>query len=249
MPLLDACDFAATIGIDVLEKRSLLTISDAGFLQMHDLLREMGLEIVRRESPDEPGKRSRLCLEEDIIRVLEKNRGTEAVKNIVLCETKDAETELHLPGKSFSMMTNLRTLKFGRSFKIVHLSDGLKYLSSELRILIWWKCRLQSLASVISLENLQILEMRESQIEYLWEGKKQLKSLKRIDLSHSLNLCKTPDFNGCPKLEILAFEGCIQLSEVDSSVGFLKRLTSMYLNGCKNLRLLPSSVSGLKSLK
>nr|XP_011464843.1 PREDICTED: TMV resistance protein N-like [Fragaria vesca subsp. vesca] len=74
MQLLDTCVFAATIGIDVLAKRSLLTISDAGILEMHDLLREMGLEIVRRESPDEPGKRSRLCLEDDVIRVLEKNR-------------------------------------------------------------------------------------------------------------------------------------------------------------------------------
>ncbi|KAL6226646.1 hypothetical protein ACLB2K_000607 [Fragaria x ananassa] len=150
MRLLDACDFAATIGIDVLEKRSLLTI-DAGILQMHDLLREMGLEIVRRESPDEPGKRSRLCLEEDFISVLEKNR--------------------------------------------------------------------------------------------------QLKSLKHIDLSRSLNLCKTPDFSGCPDLESLNLDGCIQLYEVDSSVGFLERLTSMFLKGCKNLRLLPSSVSGSKSLK
>ncbi|XP_004288919.1 PREDICTED: TMV resistance protein N-like [Fragaria vesca subsp. vesca] len=158
MHLLDACDFAATIGIDVLEKRSLLTI-DAGILQMHDLLREMGLEIVRRESPDDPGKR------------------------------------------------------------------------------------------IISLENLRILEMCHSQIEYLWEGKKQLKSLKHIVLSHSLNLCKTPDFSGCPDLEYLNLEGCIQLYEVDSSVGFLKRLTMMHLKGCKNLRLLPSSVSGLKSLK
>nr|XP_011470657.1 PREDICTED: TMV resistance protein N-like [Fragaria vesca subsp. vesca] len=248
MHLLDACDFAATIGIDVLEKRSLLTI-DAGILQMHDLLREMGLEIVRRESPDDPGKRSRLCLEEDIIHVLEKNRvrnlGTEAVKSIVLRVKKDAET-LHLPGKSFSMMTNLRTLIITRSF---HLSDGLEYLSSELRILMWLKCPLQSLASVISLENLRILEMCHSQIEYLWEGKKQLKSLKHIVLSHSLNLCKTPDFSGCPDLEYLNLEGCIQLYEVDSSVGFLKRLTMMHLKGCKNLRLLPSSVSGLKSLK
>ncbi|KAL6220003.1 hypothetical protein ACLB2K_007761 [Fragaria x ananassa] len=131
----------------------------------------------------------------------------------------------------------------------LRLFDGLEYLSSELRILFWARCPLQSLASVISLENLQILEMRESQIEYLWEGKKQLKSLKHIYLSHSLNLCKTPDLCGCPNLEILDFEGCIQLYEVDSSVGFLERLTHLYLNGCKNLRLLPSSVSGLKSLK
>ena len=40
---------------------------------MHDLLRDMGREIVRQESPDEPGKRSRLWLYEEIDALLENN--------------------------------------------------------------------------------------------------------------------------------------------------------------------------------
>nr|XP_011457432.1 PREDICTED: TMV resistance protein N-like [Fragaria vesca subsp. vesca] len=248
--VLKSCGFHATIGIDVLVERSLLTISDAGSveqLEMHDLLQEMGLEIVRRESPKEPGKRSRLSLKKDVIHVLRKNRGTDAAEAIVLRVNKDADTELHFPGKSFSKMTNLRILILDGV--CVHLSDCLEYLSSELRSLIWWKCPLQSLASVTSLEYLQVLEMRHSHIEYLWEGEKPLYSLKRIDLSHSLNLLKTPDFSGSPDLEYLNLEGCIQLYEVDSSVGFLERLVQINLMRCENLRLLPSRVSGLKSLK
>jgi hypothetical protein len=40
---------------------------------MHDLLQEMGREIVRLESPNKPGDRSRLWFYEDIRRVLKEN--------------------------------------------------------------------------------------------------------------------------------------------------------------------------------
>ncbi|PRQ55255.1 hypothetical protein RchiOBHm_Chr1g0322561 [Rosa chinensis] len=41
---------------------------------MHDLLQELGWEIVREQSPKEPGKRSRLWSHEDINNVLKKNK-------------------------------------------------------------------------------------------------------------------------------------------------------------------------------
>ena len=40
---------------------------------MHDLLQELGKEIVRCESLEEPGRRSRLWLMEDVIHVLKCN--------------------------------------------------------------------------------------------------------------------------------------------------------------------------------
>jgi len=40
---------------------------------MHDLLQDMGREIVRLESPEEPSKRSRLWFHEDIREVLEES--------------------------------------------------------------------------------------------------------------------------------------------------------------------------------
>ena len=60
------------IDIDVLLKKSLITIS-GGYFMMHDLLQELGREIVRRESPQEAGKRSRLWHSEDVLRVLKEN--------------------------------------------------------------------------------------------------------------------------------------------------------------------------------
>ena len=59
--------------IGVLMKKSLITIDENGALGMHDLLQNMGQEIVRRESPREPGGRSRLWICKDVIRVLKNN--------------------------------------------------------------------------------------------------------------------------------------------------------------------------------
>ena len=50
---------AITYNINVLVKKSLLTIED-GCLKMHDLIQDMGRVIVRQEEPDNPGERSRL---------------------------------------------------------------------------------------------------------------------------------------------------------------------------------------------
>ena len=59
--------------IDVLQDKSLITIASDGALWMHDLLKEMGRDIVRRESPEEPGKRSRLWSYKDVLHVLTSN--------------------------------------------------------------------------------------------------------------------------------------------------------------------------------
>ena len=59
--------------ISVLMEKSLITISDHGTLWMHDLLQEMGQEIIHRESPKEPSRRSRLWSYEDALHVLKNN--------------------------------------------------------------------------------------------------------------------------------------------------------------------------------
>ena len=65
--LLD-CEYSLSVLID----KSLVTIEEGG-IKMHDLLQEMGREIVRTESPKNPGKRSRLWMRDDVIRTLKNN--------------------------------------------------------------------------------------------------------------------------------------------------------------------------------
>lgn len=58
-------------GIRVLIDMSLISISERNCLEMHDLLQEMGQAIVREQCIENPGKRSRLWIAEDVKRVLE----------------------------------------------------------------------------------------------------------------------------------------------------------------------------------
>ena len=70
---LDGCGFSPDIGISVLIDRSLLTVNERNELRMHDLIRDMGREIVREMAPRDPGKRSRLWFHEDVLNVLNKH--------------------------------------------------------------------------------------------------------------------------------------------------------------------------------
>jgi L1 cell adhesion molecule like protein len=66
--------FHAEDGIQELTDKSLMKIDANGCVRMHDLIQDMGREIVRQESPLEPGRRSRLWFSDDIVHVLEENK-------------------------------------------------------------------------------------------------------------------------------------------------------------------------------
>ena len=69
---LDAWGFHGASGMEVLQQKALITISD-NRIQMHDLIREMGCEIVRQESIICPRRRSRLRDNEEVSNVLRQN--------------------------------------------------------------------------------------------------------------------------------------------------------------------------------
>ena len=70
---LDGCGFSPDIGINILIERSLLGVNEKNELMMHDLIHDMGREIVRKMAPRDPGKRSRLWCHDDDLNVLIKH--------------------------------------------------------------------------------------------------------------------------------------------------------------------------------
>jgi len=70
--ILDACEFHAEDGIRTLVDKSLVTV-EYGYLGMHDLIQDMGREIVKQEAPEKAGERSRLWFYEDVLQVLTQN--------------------------------------------------------------------------------------------------------------------------------------------------------------------------------
>ena len=51
-----------------------MTLSQDNELKMHDLVQQMGREIVRQESPQNLGERSRLWYYKDVLEVLTENK-------------------------------------------------------------------------------------------------------------------------------------------------------------------------------
>ncbi|XP_049382759.1 disease resistance protein RPV1-like [Solanum stenotomum] len=68
--ILDACGYYSMVGIQNLQDIFLLKIDEYGRLMMHPLVRDMGREIIRQESPKYPERRSRLWHYKDSFKVL-----------------------------------------------------------------------------------------------------------------------------------------------------------------------------------
>jgi hypothetical protein len=77
--ILNYLDLHPIIGLQTLIEKSLLKLNN-NQLWMHDLLQEMGRDIIRRECPQDPGKHSRLWLYKDIDSVLTNNTVSDLYK-------------------------------------------------------------------------------------------------------------------------------------------------------------------------
>ncbi|XP_044469717.1 disease resistance protein RPV1-like [Mangifera indica] len=265
--ILNVRDFDSHIYINLLIEKCLITIS-FDTITMHDLLEEMGREIVQQESVDDPGKRSRLWDHKDIFSVLKHNTGTRAIRSIRLDMSK--VEELHLNPKTFNKMQNLRFLEFyvsepknkvtesdsstgrhnlrflkknsSKEGKKVHGFEKLKSDFSELRYFCWHGYSAKSLPPNFNPKNLVALHMHNSKVKQLWTGNQKLVNLKHINLSHSKHLCRVPDFSLMPNLESLIFEDCTNLLDSFSSIHNLHKLVILNLCGCKSFDNLPISV-------
>ena len=81
MEILDACHFEPTAGVKVLKDRALINISNGRF-DMHDLLQEMGHQIVNGEGNNglHPEKQRRVWKEEDVVNICAMNATTVMIK-------------------------------------------------------------------------------------------------------------------------------------------------------------------------
>ncbi|KAK4594871.1 hypothetical protein RGQ29_018557 [Quercus rubra] len=211
--ILNYLDLFPDVGLGVLFDKSLVKFN-YGTLWMHDLLQEMGKNIVYEECPKEPGKRGKLWLFKEINDVLTENMGTKAIQGIVLKLQK--QKEAYWNPECFTKVHDLKLLIIDN----VHLLHEPKYLPNALRFLDW----------------------NEYPSKYFPPRfqQKSFDGLKFIKLKKSLKLIETLDFNEIPNLEKLDLEGCINLRSLHPSIGVHQKLTFLNLKDCKNLRSLPS---------
>ncbi|XP_050115589.1 disease resistance protein RPV1-like isoform X3 [Malus sylvestris] len=246
--LLDVCGFFATVGINVLRDRCLVTVED-NKLNMHDLLREMAKVIISEKSPGDPGKWSRLWNREDVTDVLTYKSGTEEVGGLALNFPYPWPRGSNMCSFSTEAFANMKKLRL-LHLKCVQLNGEYKHLPKELIWLRWEGCPLKSIPNdFFNQDKLLVLEMRGSSLVQVWEGSKSLHNLKILDLSKSWYLQKSPDFSQVPNLEELILEYCFSLSEIHPSLGHLKRLSLVNLKWCHNLISLPRDFYKSKSVE
>ncbi|KAK6805221.1 hypothetical protein RDI58_003006 [Solanum bulbocastanum] len=281
--VLDESYIYTRVGIQNLTDRFLLMI-EGNKLIMHQMLRDMGREIVRQESSRKPGRRTRLWHYKDSFNVLRENMGSETIEGLFFDMNMVKEDEsfmgssssgrkwlftevkshwfgfsrhpnkfssktlnkLELGTNLFTIMNKLRLLQIN----CTHLNGAYKDFPKNLRWLYWRGFSLKCVPNDFPLESLSVLDMRNSCLERLWEGRRVLPLVKILNLSHSHSLIRTPDFSGLPMLEKLVLKECVNLIEFHESIGTLEaRLIFLNIKNCKRLQKLPREICKLKVLK
>ncbi|KAK2639777.1 hypothetical protein Ddye_027572 [Dipteronia dyeriana] len=233
----------------VLVNKSLVTIEEGG-IKMHNLLQEMGREIVRRESPKNPDKRSRLWKPDDVIRTLKNNTGTKEVEGISLNMDHLKDVHLNLSCQVFDKMSNLKLLFFTCPFMSnkVHLPNGLNSLPDDLIILEWYRYPLKALPSNFSPEKLVKLDLSFSNIEQLWEGSEHAPKLKWLILIYCQRLTRIPNLSHFLSLEEVDLQSCKSLVEFPSPVQQLNKLRYLSLDGCSKVTKFPLTSASIEML-
>ncbi|XP_028796006.1 TMV resistance protein N-like [Neltuma alba] len=239
--ILAGCGLPAPASLGSLRKKSLLAEIEIGgttYVEMHDLIQEMGRLIVIEESPVIVGRRSRLWLPNDIDQLMESDMGTEATEGMVLPHSFEKD-EVDWNPEAFLKLCSLQMLIISSNF---NLSLPFRGLPRILKVLHWYGYPMESLPSNVKMDQIRYLKMHNSKIKRLSNDKQSMKKLKILDLSHSKYLLQTPNFVGYHNLKRLILEGCTSLVEIHSSLGQLHCLVEVNLKGCINLKVLPQKL-------
>nr|XP_023914478.1 TMV resistance protein N-like [Quercus suber] len=242
--ILNSCNLYPFIGILRLIEKCLITVDRYDKLWMHDLVQQMGREIVRQESPQILGMRSRLWCFEDVVEVLTENKGSEKVRGMMICSPE--RVKLQLEAKCFEKMKNLKFLIVVN----VDICGSIEYLPNELRLLDWPEFSLSSLPSNFRSQNLIALIMPQSHFildKFFEMG--LFKILTYMNFRSCQYIRKLSDLSiATPNIKEFDLCLCRNLVEVHDSVGHLDKLEMLDLFECTGLQILPSCLM-MKSLK
>ncbi|KAG4127748.1 hypothetical protein ERO13_D10G245116v2 [Gossypium hirsutum] len=212
--ILSCCYKGVVSGISNLIHKCLLdSTPDIEWIFMHDMLEEMGKDIVRKESIN-PEKRSRLWGAKDVFQVLRYNKGINRIEGMKLDISQIDNLRLHR--SAFEGMINLKVIFFYTDDQVDSVS-----LPEELKYLRWDYYPFKSLSG-FNPKNLVVLKLIRGDIEYLWN-----------DDDHQI-----PSLLGAINLEILECSGCESLVELPW-LNHLTSLNKLGLTGCCNLKTFP----------
>ncbi|XP_027906300.1 protein SUPPRESSOR OF npr1-1, CONSTITUTIVE 1-like isoform X3 [Vigna unguiculata] len=217
----------ADTGIRVLMERNLIKVKSNNKFGMHPLLQEMGIGFFREISGEKRLKNSQLLFDVDVEYALKVNSGRKSFEV--------------LPVKLLSTRREI-----SRQTKDALNSE---YLPPKLRWITLHGFSSQYLPNGFNVQDAIAIDLKHSLLRFFWEEPQVLRSLKVLNLSHSMYLTETPDFSRLPSLEQLILKDCPRLRIVHSSIGDLCYLILLNLKDCQCLSNLPREIYKLKSLR
>ncbi|XP_024044090.1 TMV resistance protein N isoform X3 [Citrus clementina] len=223
--------------LNVLVHKSLITLSYSNKLQMHDLLQEMGREIVRQEFVKEPGKRSRLWYHEDVYHVLKKNKEALKLKSADLHHSDNLTRMLEpseIPNLERINLSNCKSLSYFPLF----FQNVNNMLSRVVRLDLSYCAIMEIPQDIGCLSSLKELNLRGNNFRSLPASIGSLSSLTRINLVEN-KLESLPASIGClSSLEFLHLTRN-NLVSLPISIKQLSRLRTLDLRNCNMLQSLP----------
>ncbi|CAJ1971313.1 unnamed protein product [Sphenostylis stenocarpa] len=224
-------EFGSTSSINVLCDKSLLTIED-DCLKMHDLIQDMGREIVRQEAPNYPGKRSRLWDCEDVREILTEDSGSKKIQGIMFDPPQ--REDVNWSGNAFEKMKWLRIL----IIRNTTFSPKPEHLPNHLRVLDWEEYPSKSFQSRFHPKKIIVFNMPRSHLTL--EGPfKKFSCLTNMDFSYNQSITEFPDVSQVQNLRELRLDHCRNLIAIHYSIGFLKRLVHLSASECSKLSNFP----------
>nr|VDD29412.1 unnamed protein product [Brassica oleracea] len=242
--MLAGIDLDVKNGLKILVKKSLIEISARGEIVMHRLL-QVGKRAIRRLKP---WNRQILVDANDICDVLQ----NDTVSLLILCFLVTFFKNICLSNKVVGISFNTSAINE------VFISKGAFKGMPNLRFLHWKAYPSKCLPATFHSECLVELDLRESQLEKLWEGIQPLTNLKRMDLCNSYlrlilifpmwdvshqyyHLKELPDLSNAPNLEKLKLGGCQSLIELPPTTSNLGKLNYLCMISCTKLEVVPSN--------
>ncbi|KAM1950299.1 hypothetical protein ACFX15_010240 [Malus domestica] len=232
--ILDGCGFYSTTGIEVLLNRCLVTINRENKIMMHDLLRDMGRDIVHAENPDFPGERSRLWHPEDVNDVLIDKSGTEKIEGLALNLPSLEETSFSTEYSSLrqvfceysGLLDKLKILNLSHSHDLTQSPDFSKFPNLEKLILKDCKRLAKVHKSIGDLKSLVLVNLKDCET---------LKALPR-------------SFYKLKSVKTLVLDGCSRFQSLAEHLGEMASLVTLYADGTA-IKKLPPSIVRLEKLE
>ncbi|XP_030958329.1 disease resistance protein RPP5-like [Quercus lobata] len=191
--ILETCDLYPVSGIPKLIDKCLLTIDQYNKLSMHDLLQQMGREIVRQESPRKPKKRSRLWFYKDGLDLLIENEifSSETLKYVNFSWCKYIRK---LP--DLSKAPNIKELDLRYCTNLIEVHDSVGHLE-KLEVWELSNCtKLRILPSCLMMKSLASLTLTGcSSLKKFPDISQEMKCLGKLAL-HSSGICEFPSSFG-----------------------------------------------------